>query len=39
VTVSEAGEENLFENGDSRHGEGWLGSQLLCTIKEAKAKE
>jgi len=43
VTKSEAGEENLYENGDSRHGEGGtlkeLGSHLLRTVKEAKAKE
>ena len=43
VTISEAGEENLYENGDSRHGEGGtlkeLGSHLLRTVKEAKAKE
>jgi len=43
VTLSEAAEENFFENGGSMHGEGGtlkeLGSHLLRTVKEAKAKE
>jgi len=43
VIVSEEGEEDLFENGGSRHEEGGtlkeLGSHLLRTVKEAKAKE
>jgi len=38
VTISEAGEENLFENGDSRHGEGCWDLTCLGPLRRQKPK-